>query len=117
MALLREEPVDISRYLPHFLRKDLSMAGILDACSKEHERQRLTLLDVLDQFFVATATPVLCCYSNMGAFHMGACACDSSTGDGYGGNAAKSNSFEAAISPNIHGGLPRAAVPTLYVGR
>ena len=56
MALLREEPVDISRYLPRFLRKDLSMAGLLDACSKEHERQRLTLLDVLDQFFVATAT-------------------------------------------------------------
>ena len=54
--LLRTETVDISRYLPAFLFNDGHFKAVCDACSWEHEKVRQAILDVLDQFFVGTAT-------------------------------------------------------------
>ena len=54
--LLRTETVDISRYLPAFLMKDGNFKAVCDACSWEHEKIRQVILDVLDQFFIHTAT-------------------------------------------------------------
>lgn len=54
--LLRTGTVDISRYLPEFLQKDGHFHAICTASSFEHEKIRLALLDLLDQFFVETAT-------------------------------------------------------------
>lgn len=56
MILLRNDPVDISRYLPKFLAKDRVMFRALLACSAQHEKQRLLLDDLSNQFFVQTAT-------------------------------------------------------------
>lgn len=56
MILLRNDKVDISRYLPKFLAKDKVMFRALLACSAQHEKQRLLLDDLSDQFFVQTAT-------------------------------------------------------------
>ncbi|ERT59347.1 putative phage tail protein [Megasphaera vaginalis (ex Srinivasan et al. 2021)] len=54
--LLRTETVDISRYLPAFVKKDPTMMILLDTYSWEHEKMRLVIVDVLQQFFVETAT-------------------------------------------------------------
>ena len=56
MILLRNDMVDISRYLPKFLAKDKVMFRMLAACSTQHEKQRLILADLSNQFFVQTAT-------------------------------------------------------------
>lgn len=56
MILLRDDPVDISRYLPKFLAKDRVMFRALLACSAQHEKQRLLLDDLSNQFLVQTAT-------------------------------------------------------------
>ena len=56
MILLRNDKVDISRYLPKFLAKDKVMFHMLAACSTQHEKQRLILDDLSNQFFVQTAT-------------------------------------------------------------
>ena len=56
MILLRNDMVDISRYLPKFLAKDKVMFHMLAACSTQHEKQRLILADLSNQFFVQTAT-------------------------------------------------------------
>lgn len=56
MILLRNDKVDISRYLPKFLAKDKVMLHALTACSTQHEKQRLILDDLSNQFFVQTAT-------------------------------------------------------------
>lgn len=53
---LRTHPIDISRYLPRFLRKDKTFSGLLDTFSWEHEKQRLFLQELGRQFFVPTAT-------------------------------------------------------------
>lgn len=56
MILLRNDKVDISQYLPKFLEKDKVMLHMLAACSAQHEKQRLILADLSNQFFVQTAT-------------------------------------------------------------
>lgn len=56
MNLIRDSTVNISRYLPEFLTKDVEMKGVLDTSSEEHERMRLALNDLFNQFFVSTAT-------------------------------------------------------------
>lgn len=53
---LRVIPVDLKRYLPQFLEHDPTFAVTLESLSKEHEKQRLTLMDITKQFFVKTAT-------------------------------------------------------------
>lgn len=53
---LRTQPIDISRYLPRFLRKDETFCDLLDTFSWEHEKQRLFLQELGKQFFVPTAT-------------------------------------------------------------
>lgn len=56
MSFLRNEPVNLSRYLPAFLLSDKSLNAMLDSCSMEHEKQRLLLDDISRQFYVQTAT-------------------------------------------------------------
>ena len=53
---MRQNVVDILRYLPEFLQKDEIFKYTNDADSKEHERIRISLQDILDQCFVQTAT-------------------------------------------------------------
>lgn len=53
---LRVIPVDLKRYLPQFLEHDPTFAATLESLSKEHEKQRLTLMDITKQLFVKTAT-------------------------------------------------------------
>ena len=56
MGWLRDEKVDISRYLPEFVRGDPVLGQTLAIESKEHERQRLEIRDLLAQAFIDTAT-------------------------------------------------------------
>lgn len=56
MGWLRDEKVDISKYLPEFVRGDPVLGQTLAIESKEHERQRLEIRDLLAQAFVDTAT-------------------------------------------------------------
>lgn len=56
MGWLRDEKVDISKYLPEFVRGDPVLGQTLAIESKEHERQRLEIHDLLAQAFVDTAT-------------------------------------------------------------
>lgn len=53
---LRVLPVDLKRYLPQFLEQDPTFAETMESLSKEHEKQRLALMDITKQFFVTTAT-------------------------------------------------------------
>lgn len=53
---LRKVPVDLSRYLPAFLSHDPAFSDALNVLSKEHESQRLALIDTAKQAFVETAT-------------------------------------------------------------
>lgn len=48
--------VDILAYLPKFLQKSPLFKGTNDADSKEHETIRLDLQDLLNQFFIKSAT-------------------------------------------------------------
>lgn len=55
--LLRSpDKIDITQYLPPFLKKDLHFLAVCDACSFEHENIRRAILDALDQCFVERAT-------------------------------------------------------------
>lgn len=56
MIYLRNQSVDISRYLPQFLKRDRVMKDLLDTHSWEHEHLRLNVDDISNQFFVHTAT-------------------------------------------------------------
>lgn len=56
MGWLRDEKVDISKYLPEFVRGDPVLGQTLAIESKEHERQRLEIRDLLVQAFIETAT-------------------------------------------------------------
>ncbi|MCI6172087.1 MAG: YmfQ family protein, partial [Selenomonas bovis] len=56
MGWLRDEKVDISRYLPEFVRGDPVLGQTLAIESKEHERQRMEIRDLLAQAFIDTAT-------------------------------------------------------------
>ena len=56
-SLLRiPDKIDITRYLPPFLKKDPNFRAVCDSCSWEHENIRKAILDALDQFFVERAT-------------------------------------------------------------
>ena len=55
-SFIREEKVDLSKYLPAFLTKDPEFAAKLAAESAVHDEIRQELDDILNQFFVATAT-------------------------------------------------------------
>ncbi|WP_329758940.1 putative phage tail protein [Allisonella histaminiformans] len=53
---MRQKVVDILYYLPQFLQKSPLFKGTNDADSKEHETIRLDLQDLLDQFFIESAS-------------------------------------------------------------
>ena len=53
---MRQNPIDVLNYLPKFLRKDPMFKKTADTCSTEHNRLRLALQDLVDNFFVNTAT-------------------------------------------------------------
>ena len=53
---MRQDAVDILEYLPRFLRMDDTFYSTNQADSKEHDRVRLLLQDLLDQMYVPTAT-------------------------------------------------------------
>lgn len=56
-SLLRiSDKIDITRYLPPFLKKDPNFRAVCDSCSWEHENIRKAILDALNQFFVERAT-------------------------------------------------------------
>lgn len=56
MGWLRDEKVDISKYLPEFVRGDPVLGQTLAIESKEHEQQRMEIRDLLAQAFIDTAT-------------------------------------------------------------
>lgn len=53
---IRDKQVDLSTYLPPFLLKDPEFAAKLSAESGEHDAVRLSLIDILNQLFISTAT-------------------------------------------------------------
>ena len=53
---IRQNEVNILKYLPHFLSKDNDYKNTGDICSKEHERIRQYIKDCFNQLFVDTAT-------------------------------------------------------------
>lgn len=53
---LRQNEVNILKYLPYFLSRDNDYKNTGDACSKEHERIRQYIKDCFNQLFVDTAT-------------------------------------------------------------
>lgn len=53
---IRDKEVDLSKYLPSFLAKDPEFAAKLKAESAAHDDVRQAMLDLLNQFFVSTAT-------------------------------------------------------------
>lgn len=56
---IRWKEVDILTYLPLFIAKDLEFKSISDADSREHERIRLLLIELLKQDNIQTATYAL----------------------------------------------------------
>ena len=56
MDWMRQNEVNILKYLPEFLSKDDSFKAAADTCSTEHERIRLQTQDIFQQFFIETAT-------------------------------------------------------------
>lgn len=56
LYLLRQTPVKTLKHLPKFLPKDNDFKNTALICDDEHEKIRLAILDVRDQFFVETAT-------------------------------------------------------------
>ena len=53
---MRNDKVDILKYLPSFLSKDRCFRAASDADSTEHDAIRTDLQDLLDQLYVVTAT-------------------------------------------------------------
>ena len=53
---MRQSIVDILQYLPAFLAHSQQFKAANDADSKEHDAIRIDLQDVLDQFYVKSAT-------------------------------------------------------------
>lgn len=62
---MRQNQVDILKYLPDFLSSDPNFLAIGNACSAEHETIRLQLQDIFEQFFVTTATWGLSYWENV----------------------------------------------------
>ena len=56
---IRWKEVDILTYLPLFIAKDLEFKAISDADSREHERIRLLLIELLKQDNIQSATYAL----------------------------------------------------------
>lgn len=61
---MRQHPIDVLDYLPKFLGKDQVFKKTADTCSTEHNRLRLALQDLADNFFVNTATWALPLYES-----------------------------------------------------
>lgn len=55
-SFIRDDKVNLSKYLPAFLTKDPEFVAKLAAESAAHEEVRQNLDDILKQFFVTTAT-------------------------------------------------------------
>ena len=56
---IRWKEVDILTYLPLFIAKDLEFKAMSDADSREHERIRLLLIELLKQDNIQSATYAL----------------------------------------------------------
>ena len=56
MLYLRNQTPNLARYLPQFLQEDEHFKATLAACSTEHEKYRLLLDELSNQFYVQTAT-------------------------------------------------------------
>ena len=56
MLYLRNQTPDLARYLPQFLQEDEHFKAALAACSTEHEKYRLLLDEITNQFYIETAT-------------------------------------------------------------
>jgi hypothetical protein len=65
MDWMRQNQVNILKYLPEFLAKDQDFKAVADTCSEEHDLIRLELQDIFQQFFVETATWGLSYYENI----------------------------------------------------
>jgi len=61
----RSNAVNILKYLPEFLQSDLNFKSVADVCSVEHEKIRLELQDIFNQFFIETATWGLSSYERI----------------------------------------------------
>lgn len=53
---IREEDINLAEYLPVFISQDKEIQTLLSVESKEHDRQRVLLTEILKQFFVHSAT-------------------------------------------------------------
>lgn len=53
---MRQAAIDILRYLPEFLAKDKTFRATNDADSREHDAIRIDLQELLDQFYITSAT-------------------------------------------------------------
>lgn len=56
MNFIRESPCQIGKYLPKFIQRDKQMNDAINIESAEHDRQRILLMDILNQFFIESAT-------------------------------------------------------------
>ena len=56
MLYLRNQTPNLARYLPQFLQEDEHFKATLAACSTEHEKYRLLIDEITNQFYVETAT-------------------------------------------------------------
>ena len=56
MLYLRNQPPNLARYLPQFLQEDEHFKATLAVCSTEHEKYRLLLDEITNQFYIETAT-------------------------------------------------------------
>lgn len=53
---IRKNKIAIEKYLPEFISKDETLKAIMELDDKEHENIRAVLKEILDQFFIDTAT-------------------------------------------------------------
>lgn len=56
MQFIREQDANLAEYLPLFVSQDKEINTLLSVESKEHNRQRELLIDILKQFFIHSAT-------------------------------------------------------------
>ena len=56
MQFIREQDANLAEYLPLFVSQDKEINILLSVESKEHNRQRELLIDILKQFFIHSAT-------------------------------------------------------------
>ena len=53
---IRDSKPNLTQYIPEFMRTDETIKNVLQAESNEHEKERLMLIDILNQFFVDSST-------------------------------------------------------------